>query len=349
MYFNKPGLDDTEVVASGPARDVWAVANAPGPKGGLQRFSAGKWSPYSVPGFDGSTVAVRAILADREGSLWVGTEKSGLYRIHGGVADHYGPADGLSGYEVVDLYEDHEGNLWVTTDGGVDMFRNTPVIAYSDREGLSSSHPSAILASRDGSIWIGGENGVDVLRNGRKRHLPGWAKWMEQATYSLFEDHSGEVWLAPGNDLLYWDHGQFHTLMRHNGNPAGQFVTGITEDTQHDVWALSETYLFRVHHQQVQQRIQLPKNFAPRGLLAPDLQGGVWISDSANHLFRYWNGEFQTTELKDLAAANAIQAMISDADDPLLVATLGGLFRWDGHRWTTLDAATSFPARNSFQ
>jgi signal transduction histidine kinase/ligand-binding sensor domain-containing protein len=344
MYFNKPGFDDTEVVASGPSQTVWAVANAPSGAGGLQRFYAGKWSPYSVPGFDVSAVGVQAVLADRDGSLWLGTKTLGLYRIHNGVVDHCGPADGLSGHQVADVYEDHEGNLWVTTEGGMDMFRNTPIIGYSVKEGLSSAYPSAILAPRDGSIWIGGENGIEVLRNGRKHYLPGSPSRLQQATYSLFEDHTGTIWFSPGNDLAYWDHRHFHVLARHNGHAAGRFVTGITEDVHHNLWALSETYLFRIDHRKVRQRIPLPEIFARRGLLAPDPQsGGVWISDNANHIFRYRNGQFQLMELKDLGATGSIQAMVADADDPLLVATLGGLVRWDGHRWTVFDVHNGLP------
>src|SRR5215813_163980 len=317
MYFKIPALDDTGLVASGPSQTVWAGQKIGSPEGGLQRFSAGKWSPYVLPGFDGSSVGAQTIQADRDGCLWVGTEKLGLYRIHNGVVDHYGPADGLSGHQVADLYEDHEGNLWVTTEGGVDMFRNTPVIGYSVREGLSCSYPNAILASRDGSMWIAGD-GIDVLRDGRKAYPPGWPMRLEQAAWSLFEDHTGTIWVALSNDLAYWDRGHFHILKEPKGDSLAG-VTGITEDAQQHLWALSKTYLFRIDHRQVQLRIPLPKNFVPYGLLAPYPQGGVWISDGANHMFSYSDGQFQTAEL-DIGSHNIIEAMIADADDPLLIA-----------------------------
>src|SRR5215470_8842712 len=282
-YFNSPALDDTAIVASGPSQTVWAGEKVGSSESGLQRFSAGKWSSYSLPGFDGSAIGANAILFDGDGSLWVGTEKRGLYRIHNAVVDHYGPADGLSGNEVANLYEDHEGNLWVTTEGGVDMFHNTPVISYSVKEGLSSPYVSAILASRDGSIWIAGDNGIDLLRHGRKQYPPGWSSQINQTTFSLFEDHTGTIWISRANDLVYWDQSHFHILKQADGDSLGD-VTGITEDAEHNLWALSRGFLFRIDHKQVQQRIPLSKDFVFPGLLAPDLQGGVWISDSANQV-----------------------------------------------------------------
>lgn len=71
-YFDKPSLAATELVASGPSQTVFAVVEANGPQRGLQRFSSGKWSPYSLPGFDGSTVGAEEFLTDGDGSLWVG-------------------------------------------------------------------------------------------------------------------------------------------------------------------------------------------------------------------------------------------------------------------------------------
>jgi signal transduction histidine kinase/ligand-binding sensor domain-containing protein len=347
IYFNNGPADadiDAGLVAAGSSQTIWAVVNTPGQEGGLQRFSAGKWASYSVPGLSTSVRGYEAMLADHDGSLWVGTGTDGLYRLHNDVVDHYGPADGLSGHKVGQIYEDHEGNLWVTTDGGMDMFRNTPVFSYSAAQGLSSADPRAILASQDGSIWITTSHGIEVLRDGHKQYLPAWPIRV-QGTNSLFEDRTGTIWFSSGagNDLVYWNHGGFHLLKPHNADTHGRFVTGITGDAQHNLWAVSQTYLFRIDQGQVQQYIPLPKNFAPVGLLASDLQGGIWISDRAAHLFRYSNGQFQTIELKDTGGPNMIAAMIADADDPLLVATAGGLFRWDGQRLTVLDTHNGLP------
>ena len=126
-------------VALGPSGTAWASLDGTGPQLGVRYYSGGKWTSYAVPGFDGSRVRSQALLVDRKGSLWVGTENDGVYRIYGGVADHCGVRDGLSGNGVGSLFEDREGNIWVETDGGLDMFRDTALISYTTRQGVSDS------------------------------------------------------------------------------------------------------------------------------------------------------------------------------------------------------------------
>jgi ligand-binding sensor domain-containing protein len=158
---------DIQEFASGPSGSVWVAIDAVGPQCGVRYFSGGKWSPFIVPGFDGPSIRSHGIHVDRHNSLWVGTENNGLYRIHDGVADHYAAPNGLSGNAVRSFYEDREGNLWVITESGLDMFRDTPVVSYSMAQGLFGSWIASILARRDGSIWIGNQGAIDILRNGQ--------------------------------------------------------------------------------------------------------------------------------------------------------------------------------------
>jgi len=94
------GIDGVAVDAGGT---VWAGVNRSGPGDGLLRFSIGRWSSYSTPGFTGANVRVRSLFVDRNDCLWVGTYNQGLYRIHGQTVDHLGRQDGLSGNSVYQI------------------------------------------------------------------------------------------------------------------------------------------------------------------------------------------------------------------------------------------------------
>jgi ligand-binding sensor domain-containing protein len=160
-------------VATGSSGEIWAAVDGVGPDLGIRHFSRGEWAAYVIPGLDGTKVQSHALFIDRNQSLWIGTEHNGLYRVHDGIAEHYGTADGLSGDSVEHFYADHEGDIWVVTDGGVDMFRDTSIVSYTMREGMSAAWPYSILALRDDSVWIGTEGAVDILKGGSHSSLAG--------------------------------------------------------------------------------------------------------------------------------------------------------------------------------
>jgi ligand-binding sensor domain-containing protein len=112
-------------VAVDHSGNVWAAAVGAGPRLGVRYFHNGIWSEYVAPGFHSSSVNSTGLFVDGAGAVWIGTENDGVYRVWGGVVDHFSRSEGLSGSTVASIFEDHEGNLWVTTESGVDLFRQS--------------------------------------------------------------------------------------------------------------------------------------------------------------------------------------------------------------------------------
>jgi ligand-binding sensor domain-containing protein len=144
--MDHPSGDGVVALAAGAAGSVLVAMDGVGPGLGVRYYSNGSFLSYVVPGFDGTTIRAAALFADRQQTLWIGTASQGLYHIHDGYADHYGAAQGLTGDEVKSIYEDSEGDLWVTTDKGVDLFRDIPIVSVSSTEGLNGSELSAVVA-----------------------------------------------------------------------------------------------------------------------------------------------------------------------------------------------------------
>src|SRR5262249_9395638 len=85
---------------------------------------------------------------------------------HRGSTDVFSQPDGLSGDDVHSFFEDREGNIWVSTDGGLDRFRDLAVVTFTQRQGLSNALALSVLASRDGSVSVASSGGLNRWDNG---------------------------------------------------------------------------------------------------------------------------------------------------------------------------------------
>jgi len=347
-FEGNPGVTD---IAAGPAGSIWAALQGVGPKLGLQHYADGQWSSYVVPGFDGASAEVHTLLFDRDGSLWAGTQKQGIYRIHDGVAENYRAVDGLSGDTINGFYQDHEGNLWVATEGGLDFFRDTRVVDFSMRDGLSTNATASVVARQDGSVWIGNQGSVDILRNNkfsamtRGKDLPG------ETVGALFEDHLGQLWAGVDHGLFLYQNGKFQEIKKPDGTVLADHdaVNAIVEDGQHNIWASTGGdlhHLFRIQDQRVQEEIPL-EGLPYAKWLAPDKAAGVWIATTSHQLAHYRAGHLEVMSLPGGGSQRTL-SIYRDSDDSVLVATSDGLFRWSAGKFILLGRENGLPCASIF-
>jgi signal transduction histidine kinase/ligand-binding sensor domain-containing protein len=340
-----PGVID---IVAGPSGSVWAALERAGPKLGVRHYAEGKWSSYTVQGFDGARVNAQSLFIDRDNALWVGTDSDGLYRIHDGKADHFRRADGLSGDSVISFFQDREGNLWVTTDAGVDVFRDTPVVSFSTQEGLSSAIVRSVLATQDGSVWVGTEGALDVLRNGEVSATKSGHGLPGDEVSAMFEDHSGRLWLGLDEKLMIYEHGKFLEIPKSDGSPvgAGGHIIAITEDIDHNLWAMAYgggRHLYRITGQQVSEEISLA-SIPYAAWLAPGKEAGIWLgSYSDNKLARYRNGHLEVISLPQGEKPLIVNSLLAEAGNSVLVATSNGVFRWKDGQVKALSTQNGLP------
>ncbi|HTF62016.1 MAG TPA: two-component regulator propeller domain-containing protein [Edaphobacter sp.] len=141
-------------------------------------------------------VGSQAITFDNHGSLWITTLGNGIRRVpypdrlqrpkvsgpsawqfHSPEEEEFTPQNGLTSDYVNCVLEDREGNLWIGTNGGLDRFRQSPVvsvhvqpISYHGALPIPSLHSfttSALAAGDQGGLWAAGI-GPQVLLNIQK-------------------------------------------------------------------------------------------------------------------------------------------------------------------------------------
>ncbi|HVO60669.1 MAG TPA: two-component regulator propeller domain-containing protein [Terriglobales bacterium] len=302
---------------------IWLGFAKPGLGAGLQRVVNESLRPFVSPDLDSSTLEVTVLLLGKENSLWIGTISQGIFRIHEGVVDHFGTADGLSSDFIHGLYEDREGDLWAATSRGVDCFRDLRVTSYGRREGLPSEEIDSVLASRDGTIWAGGPGGLSAIR-GRDVTTIKPRNTAGSLITSVLEDHAGRLWVGVEGSLYIYENNVFRPITRRDGRPFG-FVVGMAEDREHNIWA--ETIgpprtLIRISNFVVDREFPEPEMPAARKLaVAPD--GSLWLGLITGDLARYKDKKTDIFRFKN-SSTPTLNSMVNEvAIGPAVTGTLG--------------------------
>jgi signal transduction histidine kinase/streptogramin lyase len=343
------GLVGFSSLAAEPDGVLWVGIDRHGPGMGLQQFRQGAWKPFSSPDLDGSTLEVTSLLLDRNNSLWVGTESSGIYRIRGEEVDRFSSADGLSSDDVNSMYEDHEGNIWVATSNGIDSFHDLSVASYSKREGLGADQAQSVLVARDMTVWIGNLDSLDSLRADTFTSIRDQAGFPGHTVTSLFEDHDGLLWVGVDDGLYVYESGKFRPIRRPDGTQIG-VIYAFTEDTDHNIWVETigqRENLVRIQNRMVREEISAPQ-IPEAGLLAADPISGIWLGLDSGALARYRHGQIETFSTFGGDRRIAIGSLLVNPDGSIFGGSSSGLMEWRSGRIQILTTRNGIPCHRIY-
>jgi len=173
-------------IAQSPEGDLWLATNQ-----GVRILSDSGTRSLSVESGLASN-AVRAIHFGARGVVWIGTYGGGLNRLVDGELTHIGRGHGLPDNTISRILEDADGDLWVTSNGGVfqldtDQLNRVAsgaqatldVDLLDEGDGLASSEcngggqPAGVVTD-SGDLWVPTIAGIAAVdtRGRRSRGLP---------------------------------------------------------------------------------------------------------------------------------------------------------------------------------
>jgi signal transduction histidine kinase/ligand-binding sensor domain-containing protein len=333
-----------------------------GTHNGIRRLADEKNDAYPLPRamrqFRG-----RRMLRDRNGGLWIGTSAQGLMHIGLVRTDLFTQSSGLSGENVLALFEDREGTVWVATDKGLDRFRDFAIPTFSGEQGLSNAPFGSVLAAADGSVWLGTLDGLKRWNHGeatayRERHerlrppavqptpvreifgsgLP------DRGVGSLFQDDRGRIWVTTVGGVGYLENDRFVAI---RGVPSG-IVQSIAEDTAGNLWIANQNSgLARISPGNEVLLIPWSRlgNRGPAMALAADRsQGGLWLGFYRGGVAYWKDGQILASySAADGLGKGYIKDLWLDRDGTLWAATENGFGFWKNGRFATLTNKNGLP------
>ena len=331
---------------------------------GVLVYDGREWHPYSARFPDADFSNTRLSYEDREGNIWVGSYRNGLFLCSRPGVVRYTEADGLPHRRVFCLAEDRRGRIWVGTKRGTACLEE-------DKIHSTNTGPAVFTmeVDRRGMLWTGDSEGKVSGGPDSGRVIAVRTVDYHEAIVGLCQDKEGRLWVCTRHGLLgYIEEDRFaplkerlsrpsRTLMQDNegvlwigtgeGSPAlhckdrahrlhSSDFAGLEEATRVNalceyeglLWVGTIGGLFSVYRRSGRVRRYTVEEGLPTNSilsLGTDRQGRLWIGTNGGGALHF-NGEaFHPAYIGRSLPENQVHAILCDRQGRLWFGTRGGL------------------------
>ncbi|MCR5711294.1 MAG: helix-turn-helix domain-containing protein [Prevotella sp.] len=219
-------------------------------------------SDKGVIGYEGPLASqkVTCIEATTDGSVWVGSRQNGLTRIKDGSSHIFSVVRDsmktLIDDHVNALAKDNSGNLWIATNGGLQVYnpKMDTFSSYTRENGmLSTNNITSLFYGKSNKLLIGTSEGLVILNlsNREKILLTGNSTNLKTFTNNyitqVFEDSRGLIWVGTreGLNVLNVVSDSLNYITEKQGL-CNNSICGITEDRNSNMWITTSNGISRI-------------------------------------------------------------------------------------------------------
>ena len=221
-----PGSGDADFGSVFVDRDgsIWACSTS------LYREQDGVMRKKVLQGLSG--VTIRNLLRASDGSLWVGTEGSGVFRLSSSGIEHYTTSRGLSNDFIRVMLEDRDGSLWVGTDGELNHIVHGKIAILHTPSPVSVM---ALLQDSNGDLWVGSFAGLLKLHDDHWVSTPLTDALRGTTIWALHQDSDRTICVGTNRGLYLGSGNSVTAVTTAQGLPS-HFVGQILEDKKGGLW-----------------------------------------------------------------------------------------------------------------
>lgn len=282
-------------------------------------------------------VKCRALLVDRDGGLWIGTDGAGLVHIQDRAVHMFTTHDGLRSDVVMAALTTRSGKLWVATNcGGIAWFDGGRFHPLPDREHRADCAYS-LGEDDNGDLFVGTFGaGVFRLHDGQLKQYLKTPALPSDTVPGFLRTRDRSLWITTTRGLARLRDGQLRTYTTADGL-SDVNVRYLFEDSEGTLWAASATAVDRL----VGDRFS-PVIPRPEPVLLGEYHRNLYIKfgDGAN---RVGGGKVAAA----FPAFSNVGAMMVASNelwlaghDGIVRTTAEGIRRWENDHATPADYAT---------
>jgi len=226
--------------------------------GGLNKFNpkTKKFTRFRASSANVNTIStnvVTSILIDKKGTMWLGYWDGGFDSYnpvtnkftHYKMSDKSGPGKDLLDPNVMYLFEDRQGNIWVQTLTSLMLFdqKANRLIHYPTGGHARDTYITDMLDARDGNLYLASWLGLQILDRKTKKRISFTHNDKDPQSicndklFTVTEDSKGRIWIGTSEGLSLFDKKskKFSNIYAKDGLPS-DIIYGIYEDRKGNLW-----------------------------------------------------------------------------------------------------------------
>ncbi|HEY1789052.1 MAG TPA: two-component regulator propeller domain-containing protein [Verrucomicrobiae bacterium] len=332
---------------------LWA-----GTREGLAQFDGDQFNLVNLTP-ESTQPSIICLCGSRDGRLWVGTERYGIFYLNKGSVTHCNFSNDDSDFDIYQILEDGNGFIWFATSRGilrgsqdkiapVKGCENPQLRICADNTGqiwvlndglrkiVSGKSPGDVLGAGilpatartlycdvNGVFWIGPEHGTDnELTKVENGVVTNFRRNAGPAGFvsAILRDSEGDMWVGSYAGLTRFSDGKFVSF--YGPDEPSYRIYAIFEDKEHNLWIASEEGLTRINRKRF-RTITQSKGLSMNKVVSvcPARDGGVWIGTWGGGLNHFLNGNISLFNHSNGLTSDYIMGITETRDGSLWVGT----------------------------